>query len=234
VTLEMGLIIFRRLRNRLLAAQRQERGDILARLHDRIHNFSLLNKKECHRNSAPLGVFSSQHQTRRGRLGDQLSILIGNFAFYVADCRPSPDYFALGFQHSFPDWPEIIDFQLNRSETFFRTQSACECDPHSSVGNVAEYPAVKRTHGIGMLRSGSQCDNRCPWRYHLSFKSNQARNRHILRALAKICRVLFLRITHEFPVKLPAMIRLVVTSKDGAPEKMLPVVFLLPKHSAIR
>src|SRR6266481_868712 len=97
-------------------------------------------------------IIATQNEARRVRLGDKLAVPILHFTLNVADVLPSIGHLRLCTQRRLPDRTGKIDAETNRRERFFWRQGGSKSHAHSSVCQIAHNTAVKRAHGIGVLR----------------------------------------------------------------------------------
>ena len=80
-----------------------------------------------------------------------------------------------------PDRVKEIDFHFDRREKFLLREGARKCNAHRGISNIAKNPAVQCSHGICTLRSRCQDDRRPSGSNVLCLKSNQTRDRHVVR-----------------------------------------------------
>ena len=100
---------------------------------------------------AALGILSSQHETSRRCLGNELAAFVCDLALDVAQALPAAHNFSLGREVSLPDRTEEIDLQFHGCKGFLRRECARERHSHRGIRNVAQNSAVERTHGVCVL-----------------------------------------------------------------------------------
>src|SRR6267143_3226726 len=148
-----------------------------------------------------LRVLSSQRETGRRCLSNELTTLVSYLALHIAQTPPAAHHFALGLKTSLPDRQEEIDLQFHGCEGFLRRKCARERHSHRGVRNVAKNSAVQRAHRVCMPWSGCQRDYGASIGNLFRFKSNQPRhgNSVCFRSSPKISFQGNLRRTHDFP-----------------------------------
>jgi hypothetical protein len=103
---------------------------------------------------SPHGHIGPKDHAGGSRLRNYSSILVGNRALGITDRSASLQHRAFGPKLRMRDGAKEVYLQFDRRERFALPQGACKSDSHSRVRNVAEDPAVKRAHGIGVLWAG--------------------------------------------------------------------------------
>jgi hypothetical protein len=87
-------------------------------------------------------------------VSDQALLVVDHAALGQADGLPAGDDGAAGDQRPRPERPEVIDLQLERRERLALGQRREERHPHRGVDEVAEDPAVDRSHRVRVLLAG--------------------------------------------------------------------------------
>src|ERR1700678_1590093 len=169
--------------NKFAGQVRIKSGESLrANLRDLFSEQSVRHPRSNVRRLPSCGLLAAKHHTGGRRFRDQSVFLVGNGALEVADGLAPPHDRPFSSELCLPDWAKEIDFQFDRGERFLRRESACERDAHRRISYIAKNTAVQCSHGICMLWSGCQDHRRPPVGNVFRLKSNQTRNRHVVRS----------------------------------------------------
>src|ERR1700730_15521492 len=132
----------------------------------------------------PFGLLAAKCHTRGSRFRDQSVLLVGDGALDVADRVAPPHDRSFRFELCLPNRSEEIDFQFHGSKGFIRGESTCKRYAHRGISNITKNSAMQRSHRICMLWSCHQ-DDRCPPVSNVfRLKSNQPRDRNVVRLCA--------------------------------------------------
>src|SRR5882724_436042 len=123
------------------------------------------------------GLFAAQHQASGVGFRNQLSLAVRNVAFHVANRPSALDHPSLSTQRRLPHRPKKIDLEFHGCERFARSECAGKGNPHRGIRDIAQDSAVHRSHRIGVLRAGLQCDDGAPGSRFRNFKADQFRDR---------------------------------------------------------